>query len=69
MRRILAVKLCAENLTCTRGERTIFSDLSFALAAGEALLVTGRNGAGKSSLLAVVAGRGEACGTGGPAGS
>jgi heme exporter protein A len=56
MRRILAVKLCAENLTCTRGERTIFSDLSFVVTAGEALLVTGRNGAGKSSLLAIVAG-------------
>ena len=31
--------------------------MSFTLSAGEALAVTGRNGAGKSSLLAILAGR------------
>ena len=34
----------------------MFSDLNFSLSGGEALLVTGRNGAGKSSLLRLIAG-------------
>jgi heme exporter protein A len=34
----------------------VFRNLSFAVAAGEALAVTGPNGAGKSSLLRLVAG-------------
>jgi heme exporter protein A len=50
------MRLLAENLTCIRGGRTVFSDLSFAVGAGEALVVTGRNGAGKSSLLRLIAG-------------
>jgi heme exporter protein A len=48
--------LSASALTCQRGGRTVFRDLDFAVTAGEALLVTGRNGAGKSSLLRVIAG-------------
>lgn len=48
--------LRAENLTCHRGGREVFADLSFSLAAGEALMVTGRNGAGKSSLLRTIVG-------------
>jgi len=51
------LRLDVENLACIRGERRIFSDLSFALAPGDALLVTGRNGAGKSTLLDLLAGR------------
>ena len=39
-----------------RGERTVFAGLSFRVAAGEALILLGRNGAGKSSLLRLVAG-------------
>lgn len=44
------------NLSCTRGEHQIFADRSFALAPGEALLLTGPNGAGKTSLLLCLAG-------------
>ncbi|MCK9913619.1 heme ABC exporter ATP-binding protein CcmA [Microbacteriaceae bacterium K1510] len=50
------MQLRAENLACTRGGRAVFTGLSFAVGSGEALLVTGRNGAGKSSLLRLIAG-------------
>ena len=50
------MQLRAETLTCIRGGRTLFAALSFSVPAGGALLVTGRNGAGKSSLLRVLAG-------------
>jgi heme exporter protein A len=50
------MQLSADNLTCVRGGRTVFAGLSFAVSGGEALVVTGRNGAGKSSLLRMIAG-------------
>jgi heme exporter protein A len=50
------MQLRAENLACKRGGREVFAGLNFALASGEALLVTGRNGAGKSSLLRLIGG-------------
>jgi heme exporter protein A len=49
-------ELIAEDLACRRGERLIFHGLSFALPAGGALLLSGANGSGKSSLLRVLAG-------------
>ncbi|MBY4632901.1 heme ABC exporter ATP-binding protein CcmA [Rhizobium croatiense] len=48
--------LTAENLAARRGDDLIFVNISFYLAAGEALVLTGRNGSGKSTLLRVVAG-------------
>ena len=48
--------LSVTDLTLTRGERTLFRALSFAMAAGEAVALTGANGAGKTSLLRAVAG-------------
>jgi heme exporter protein A len=50
------MKLVADDVGCVRGGREVFAQLTFSVAAGEALLVTGRNGAGKSSLLRVIAG-------------
>jgi heme exporter protein A len=50
------MRLSATALGCVRSGREVFAGLSFAVAAGEALLVLGRNGAGKSSLLRMIAG-------------
>ncbi len=50
------MQLSADNLACVRGGREVFRNVSFSLKGGEALLVTGRNGAGKSSLLRLIAG-------------
>ena len=46
----------AQDLACLRGERVVFADLSFRLEPGGALLLVGANGAGKSSLLRLLAG-------------
>ena len=51
-----SLTLRAEDLLCRRGGREVFSGLTFALASGQALAVTGHNGAGKSSLLRMIAG-------------
>lgn len=48
--------LKADALTCLRGGRIVFADLSFSVGAGEAIQVVGPNGAGKSSLLRLIAG-------------
>src|ERR1700733_14851687 len=48
--------LTAEKLACARGERRLFDGLSFRVKAGQALAVEGANGAGKTSLLRIIAG-------------
>lgn len=48
--------LSIETLAIRRGERLLFENLSLEASAGEALALTGRNGAGKTSLLRAVAG-------------
>lgn len=48
--------LRAQTLSCVRGDKLLFRDLNFALAPGQAGLVTGPNGVGKSSLLRLIAG-------------
>ena len=50
------VRLTGSGLTAVRGGRTVFTDISFSVGAGELLAVTGPNGAGKSTLLRLVAG-------------
>lgn len=52
----MSIKLNATGLTLFRGDRCLFKDLSFALNPGELLLLEGRNGSGKTSLLRAIAG-------------
>jgi heme exporter protein A len=48
-------RLKVSNLTVSRGGDQLFSDISFELETGEALVITGRNGTGKSTLLRAMA--------------
>jgi heme exporter protein A len=48
--------LQAAGLAAFRGERLVFRDLDFVVAAGGALLLTGPNGSGKTTLLRLLAG-------------
>jgi len=45
-----------QSLSLSRGERVLFRGLSLRLSGGEAVALTGANGAGKTSLLRAVAG-------------
>jgi heme exporter protein A len=45
-------------LSAARGERVLFSDVSFTLHGGEALWVRGANGSGKTTLLRLLCGLG-----------
>lgn len=47
--------LAAHHVSCQRGDKRLFNNLSFAVKPGEALLVTGPNGSGKTSLLRLIA--------------
>ncbi len=51
-----APDFAGSDIACRRGERLIFRGVDFALPPGGALILTGRNGSGKSSLLRVMAG-------------
>ncbi len=46
----------AQNLSCTRGDRELFTDLNFKLEPGTLLYVEGPNGSGKTTLLRAVCG-------------
>ena len=49
-------QLTFDSVSCRRGGRLMFEQLSFSLGAGEAAIVAGPNGVGKSSLLRLAAG-------------
>ncbi|QOZ50235.1 heme ABC exporter ATP-binding protein CcmA [Bradyrhizobium sp. CCBAU 53338] len=50
------MKLSGRGVVCVRGGREVFSGLDFEAVSGEAVAVVGRNGAGKTSLLRLIAG-------------
>lgn len=52
----MATMLHLVSLGCVRGDRVLFSGLNLTLGAGGGAIVTGSNGAGKTSLLRVIAG-------------
>ncbi|MEI6415286.1 MAG: cytochrome c biogenesis heme-transporting ATPase CcmA, partial [Pseudomonadota bacterium] len=49
-------RLAADHLQCIRDDRVLFSDLCFEIDRGQALVLEGRNGAGKTSLLRILCG-------------
>jgi heme exporter protein A len=58
--------LRVSNISCSRGNKPLFTDVSFELQAGQALHLEGDNGVGKTSLLRIVCGlspadAGEVC--------
>ena len=50
------MNLEAHDLMCIRDDRTLFENLSFRVSPGEVLLLKGRNGSGKTSLLRILCG-------------
>jgi heme exporter protein A len=48
--------VAVEGLAIARGDRLLFQDFALSITAGEAVTLMGRNGAGKTSLLRVIAG-------------
>jgi heme exporter protein A len=54
------VMLAGVDLCCIRDDRVLFKDLNFTLPEGQVLLLEGRNGSGKTSLLRILCGFREA---------
>jgi heme exporter protein A len=50
------MRLSGDKLSAVRGGRALFADLAFGVDSGTALLVTGPNGVGKTTLLRSIAG-------------
>lgn len=48
--------LTVQNLSLFKDDKKIFSDLGFSIGLNSALVIKGRNGCGKSSLLKIIAG-------------
>ena len=49
-------QLLVSDLTLIRGDRCLFTDVSFALGPGQLVLLEGQNGSGKTSLLRAIVG-------------
>lgn len=49
-------QLQGKNLSCTRDDRELFTNLDFAVHTGQVLLLEGQNGSGKTSLLRIICG-------------
>lgn len=54
--RVSLMRLIADDVTLSRGDRRLIEGLSFAVKAGEALVLTGPNGVGKTTLIRALAG-------------
>jgi len=52
----ITYSLHADNIGCERSDHTLFNGLSFTVSAGDVLKLEGANGAGKTSLLRILAG-------------
>ena len=52
----MMTKFSGTDLTCIRGERLVFTELSFSIKKGQILHLKGPNGSGKSTLLRLMAG-------------
>jgi heme exporter protein A len=50
-----SARMVVTDLACTRGGQAVFEGLSFTVEPGEAIELRGANGAGKSSLLRILA--------------
>ena len=50
------MRLIVDQVTGARGGEVLFADVSFTLAKGQGLQITGANGSGKSTLLRIIAG-------------
>lgn len=48
--------MVVSKLSYSRGDRVLFKDLSFSLAAGQLLEIMGANGSGKTTLLRIICG-------------
>jgi heme exporter protein A len=56
------MELLGQDLTCERGGRIVFRNVSLTLRRGQLMQLTGPNGSGKSSLLRLIAGLNESQG-------
>ncbi len=52
--------LTGDALSCERGSRLLFENLDFSVSSGQAMIIRGSNGTGKTSLLRIITGLSQA---------